>query len=86
LGIGANWTVVRFLFGGAVVTLYCVGAGLAFHWAFKKFCGIAYDKMSLIQYATLQLFMISMMALPVKVVLRLAFRIKYVWVAPWFNI
>jgi hypothetical protein len=23
---------------------------------------------------------------PVKVILRLAFRIKYVWVTPWFNI
>jgi len=27
-----------------------------------------------------------MMALPVKMIAKLAFRIKYVWVTPWFNI
>ena len=32
-----------------------------------------------------QLFLI-MMGLPIKMVLRLAFNIKYVWVTPWFNI
>jgi len=32
-----------------------------------------------------QLFLI-MMGLPIKMVLRIAFNIKYVWVTPWFNI
>jgi hypothetical protein len=42
---------------------------------------------SLLQYLTFQFFAVSvLLALPVKLVLRLAFTIKYVWVTPWFNI
>ena len=42
--------------------------------------------MTLVQYLTLQFFIITMLALPAKIFLRLAFRIKYVWVTPWFNV
>ena len=28
----------------------------------------------------------TMLALPVKMILRLVFRIKYIWVTPWFNV
>ena len=38
------------------------------------------------QYAIMQLFLILMLALPVKILLRLVFRIKYIWITPWFNI
>jgi hypothetical protein len=42
---------------------------------------------SLLQYVTFQFFAISvLLAMPVKLFLRLAFTIKYVWVTPWFNI
>lgn len=42
---------------------------------------------SLLQYLTFQFFAISVLvALPVKILLRLVFTIKYVWVTPWFNI
>ena len=42
---------------------------------------------SLLQYLTFQFFAISvLLALPVKLFLRLVFTIKYVWVTPWFNI
>ncbi|HEX7335055.1 MAG TPA: hypothetical protein VF290_26370 [Pyrinomonadaceae bacterium] len=42
---------------------------------------------SLLQYVTFQFFAISvLLALPVKLFLRLVFTIKYVWVTPWFNI
>jgi hypothetical protein len=42
---------------------------------------------SLLQYLTFQFFAISVLiALPVKIVLRLVFTIKYVWVTPWFNV
>jgi hypothetical protein len=27
-----------------------------------------------------------MLALPLKILFRLMFRIKYIWVTPWFNI
>jgi hypothetical protein len=42
---------------------------------------------SILQYATFQFFAVSvLLALPVKLILRLALTIKYVWVTPWFNI
>ena len=42
---------------------------------------------SLLQYLTFQFFAVSvLLAMPVKLVLRLALTIKYVWVTPWFNI
>jgi hypothetical protein len=30
--------------------------------------------------------LVLMLSLPVKMVVRLLFRIKYVWVTPWFNV
>jgi hypothetical protein len=42
--------------------------------------------MSVLQYVTMQVFLVIMLALPVKILIRLVFRIKYVWVTPWFNI
>jgi hypothetical protein len=42
---------------------------------------------SLLQYLTFQFFAVSvLLAMPVKLFIRLAFTIKYVWVTPWFNI
>jgi hypothetical protein len=42
---------------------------------------------TLLQYLTFQFFAISvLLAMPVKLILRLALTIKYVWVTPWFNI
>jgi len=42
---------------------------------------------SLLQYLTFQFFAVTvLLALPVKLFLRLVFTIKYVWVTPWFNI
>ena len=45
------------------------------------------QRTSLLQYLTFQFFAISvLLALPVKLLLRLTLTIKYVWVSPWFNI
>ena len=42
--------------------------------------------MSLMQIVTTELLLVLMVSLPVKIMLRLVFRIKYVWVTPWFSI
>ena len=42
--------------------------------------------MSVLQYVVMQTFLIIMLSLPVKILARQLFRIKYVWVTPWFNI
>ncbi len=74
------------IFGALVVGGYTVISSFAFHKLFVKFKPREYFSMSFIQYATMHFFMISMMALPTKILLRLVFRINYVWVTPWFNV
>ncbi len=74
------------LFGAVVVGAYALAASGIFHVLFKKYKAREYANMNLIQYGMMHVFMISMVALPVKILLRLLFRIKYVWVTPWFNV
>jgi hypothetical protein len=42
--------------------------------------------MSLVQLITMYTFLILMISLPIKILLRLVFTIKYIWVTPWFSI
>ena len=76
------------IFGALVLGLYTVIAV----WAVHKICMLTefsrkiYARMTLLQIITLQVLMVSMIALPVKMLLRLLFRIKYIWVTPWFNV
>ncbi len=43
-------------------------------------------KLGLVRYLVIGLLFWTMVGLPIKIVLRLAFDIKYVWMTPWFNI
>jgi hypothetical protein len=85
---GIKNSIIRLLFGGAVVTLYIVLAGWLIHKiiVYTPFSRRIYARMSLLQYIVMQTFLILMLSLPVKMIARLLFRIKYVWVTPWFNI
>ncbi|TDI07474.1 MAG: cytochrome C [Acidobacteria bacterium] len=76
------------LFGAAAVGLYFVVFGWLTHKLFvwNDFNRKIFQQMTLVQYLTLQTFLLVMWALPVKIILRLVFRIKYVMVTPWFNI
>ncbi len=84
---GIHSVVGKILFGAIVVGAYYAAAG----WLIHKLCTATefnrkiFGRMSLIQYLTLQFFLTTMLALPVKMLARLLFRIKYVWVTPWFN-
>ena len=60
-------------------------------WAWARNNGEFEEKLlartSILQYLTFQFFAISVLWLfPVKLILRLAFTIKYIWVTPWFNV
>jgi hypothetical protein len=76
------------IFGAIVVALYFIVAGLGIHKliTYTPFNRKILARMSLMQYAVMQVFLILMLALPVKILLRLVFRIKYIWITPWFNI
>lgn len=76
------------IFGGLVVGLYFGVAGYLMHWICmaSEFGRKIYRRMTLLQIITLHTLLILMLSLPVKMAARLLFRIKYVWVTPWFNI
>ena len=76
------------IFGGLVVGGFVTVAGYACHRLIvaTEFTRKILNRMSLLQYALLQVLLIIMLALPVKIMARLLFRIKYVWVTPWFNV
>ena len=79
----------KIIFGAIVVGLFYFLAGLFLHWLMTRneFERKLLARTSLLQYLTFQFFAISVLiALPVKILLRLAFTIKYVWVTPWFNV
>ena len=76
------------IFGFLVVAGFFVLTGLGIHklMTMTKFNRKIFDRMTLLQYVTMQILLISMVGLPAKMALRLLFRIKNVWVTPWFNI
>ncbi len=86
VGITSRWGKV--IFGGLVVGIYAVVAG----WLIIKimnwnaFNRKVFNRMSLLQISVTLFFGICMLSLPIKIFLRLALRIKYIWVTPWFNI
>jgi hypothetical protein len=86
--VGIQNRTVASIFGGAVVLLYFVVAGYLMHWICMstEFTRKIYKRMTLLQIITLHTLMILMFSLPVKMLARLLFRIKYVWVTPWFNV
>jgi hypothetical protein len=88
LPLGIRSKVANFMVGLIAVGAYTVGAAWLVHKliTWTPFNRKMYQRMSLLQYITLQVFLIVMLALPVKMILRLLFRVKYVWVTPWFNI
>jgi hypothetical protein len=78
----------KIVFGAFAVGVYVAAAAWVIHKliTLTEFNRKIYQRMNLLQYATMQVFLMVMLALPIKVLLRLVFRIKYVWVTPWFNI
>jgi Cytochrome b(C-terminal)/b6/petD len=86
LSITSIWG--KTIFGAIVVGTYAVLAGWGIHKlvTWNDFNKKIYQRMGLIQYLTMQVFLILMLSLPIKILIRLLFNIKYVWVTPWFNV
>jgi hypothetical protein len=85
---GITGKVPKMIFGAIVTGAYVVGAAILCHKliTWTPFNRKMYARMSVLQYVVMQTFLIVMLSLPVKIIARLLFRIKYVWVTPWFNI
>jgi len=74
-----------FLFGGAVVFGYYFLGVLFYFYLCKKEPEFV-KKFGKLRYTLVAFLFLTMMALPIKMILRIAFNIKYVWVTPWFNV
>lgn len=74
------------LFGAAVLGAYLVAGATVIHFLYKKWKPTTYTRMNILQYVMMHIFLLTMCSLPIKVLLRLVFRIKYILVTPWFNI
>lgn len=78
-GIRSYWPSA--MFGGAVIGAYYF-LGVIYYFIRRKH----FENLGIIRYAVKAFLFLTMMALPIKMFLRLAFNIKYVMVTPWFNI
>jgi len=76
------------IFGAIVVGLYFTVTAIGVHKliTWNSFNKRMYERMTLVQYMTMQFFLVVMLSLPVKILLKQLFRIKYVWITPWFNV
>jgi hypothetical protein len=85
---GIKSRIGKLVFGGLAVSGFFAAAGAGVHKliTLTPFSRRIYKRMSVLQYATMQFFLIVMLSLPVKILIRLILRIKYVWVTPWFNV
>jgi hypothetical protein len=74
---------VGMLIGSLVVILW-YALGVVYY--LKKRNTDLMTKLGLLRYSIVAFLFLTMMALPVKIVLRIGFNIKYILVTPWFNI
>ncbi len=72
------------LIGLALIILYFSTAFIFYVW--KRDTSEAIRQLGPVRYGIVAFLFLTMMGLPLKIFLRLAFNIKYVWVTPWFNI
>jgi hypothetical protein len=86
-GITSEWG--KGIFGFFAVLIFYLISGFGIHKLVTRspLNRKIYERTSLIQYLVFQFFAITILVgLPAKILLRLLFRIKYVWITPWFNI
>ena len=72
------------IFGSCLIFGYYSLAFFYYRWRLKT--SDILQKLGMLRYSIVAFLFLTMMSLPIKMVLRLAFNIKYVWVTPWFNI
>jgi len=74
------------VFGAIVIgAYYLLGGGLVYS-LYRRFKPKEFKRMSLLQYGLMSFFLLTMVALPIKMLIRLTLHIKYVWITPWFNV
>jgi hypothetical protein len=82
--LGARSETMMFLVGAVAVLGYYPGAAIIGQFLMRK--RPIYKELGAVRYHIVAFLFLMMMALPLKMFLRLAFNTKYIWVTPWFNI
>ena len=73
--------------GGVVVFGYFVVSLAAFYlWILRVKGKDFLERWGMVRFLITAVLFVTMLSLPAKMFLRLAFNVKYVWVTPWFNI
>ncbi len=83
-GITSN--MGKAIFGALVVGGYYLLGGFIVYSLFRRFMAKDFKRMSLLQFSLTQFLLLTMVALPMKMGIRLLWHIKYVWITPWFNV
>jgi hypothetical protein len=80
--------LARTIFGIFPLVIYFLVAGYAMFrvMTWTPFARKIFQRMTLLQILTTNIVMVFMLSLPIKILLRLLLRIKYVWVTPWFSV
>lgn len=80
--------VARGVFGVFPITIYFIVSFYLLHWVanMTSFSRKIYKRMSILQTVTMLFFLSLMLSLPIKILIRLLLRIKYVWETPWFSV
>jgi hypothetical protein len=79
-------SIAGFIIGAVVTGAYLVGGMIAPYLYWKKNNPELLTQLGMIRYVTIIFLFITMMSIPIKMVLRLVFLIKYVWITPWFSV
>lgn len=85
IGIDSR-SIGGFIIGAVVVLGYLVGGMIAPYRYFKKKFPEFLEQMGMIRYSITMFLFITMMSIPIKMILRLVFLVKYIWITPWFNV
>src|SRR5260370_16587475 len=80
--------LARVIFGFFPIAIYFILASYLVYLVMNStsFAQRIFRRMTLLQIITTDLLLVLMLALPVKIMLRLVFRVKYISVTPWFII
>jgi hypothetical protein len=85
IGIDSK-SLLGFIIGGGLVSIYFF-LGMAVPYLLMKMKNSPIlEKLGIIRYSIVAFLFLSMLGLPIKMVLKLVFHLKYIWVTPWFNI
>jgi hypothetical protein len=85
IGIDSK-SLLGFIIGGGLVSIYFFLGMTVPYLLMKMKNSPMLEKLGIIRYSIVAFLFLSMFGLPIKMVLKLVFHLKYIWVTPWFNI